>query len=159
MFLVWSTVFFPVGGCLSLAEPALVVVMHSCSLLSISYSLWHFSEDNWIQKTILFVTLITAMSSGSPEHSTSQAELLVIDFCPKWWGVVASVSSVLKALPYFPPQAYFWYSYIRLLCNTTYLGYFSCSLFWLGIFVIKNIKASWLHPISILFPSSLPLYS
>lgn len=38
------------------------------------------------------------------------------------------------------------------LCNTTYSGYFSCCLFWLCILVIKNINASWLHPISALFP-------
>lgn len=151
--LVWSAGFLPGVGYVSLAEPAqvleLVVVKHSCSLLSISYKSWHFFKRHPNPEDCSVCNLVITMSSGSSEHSMLCAELLVTD-----------LSAVMRNKVQCPQFPHYFSSRHRftsgtctkchfILYYTTYFGYFSCCLLWVSIFVIKNSSASWLHPRSL----------
>lgn len=150
MFLVWSAGFLPGVGYVSLAEPALVVVKHGCSLLSISYQSWHFFKRHPNPEDYSVCNLVIIMSSGSSEQSVSWAELLVAD-----------LSAVMRNKVPCPQFPHYFSSHHRFTsgtcnatsCYTAHLGYFSSCFLWVCVFVIKTSSASWLHPRSVLFLS------
>lgn len=116
-----------------------------------------FSKDSQIQKTILSVTwsLQCPLAPLSiPCHGLS----CWLQVCQQWWGIRCNVLSFL--ITFLPTTGLLLvFVHNATSCYTTYLGYFSCCLFWLCVFVIKNSNALWLHPRSVVFPSlSLSLF-